>query len=313
MEPLLSRAARDHAGARAAVALAAVCLVLWAPGLARAEPRVLVFSKTAGFRHDSIADGVALLAELAEAYGFAVDATEDGGAFSDAGLAPYRGVVFLNTTGDVLDAAQEEALERWVTSGGGWVGVHAAADTEYDWPFYGALLGCAWFLSHPQIQSAVLEVSVAGSSSRCCDHWGPAPSFTDEWYNFRSAPVDATVLASLDESSYDPGAGAMGESHPIVWQRLVGAGRAFYTGLGHRRETYEDERFRRHLAGAVRWAARIPPGDCDDDHGVDLHELLLGVEIALDRSPLEACAAFDVGRDAAVSVEELVEGVASGL
>lgn len=293
--------------ARRRVAILLLALVL--PAAAAAEPRVLVFSKTAGFRHDSIDDGIQRLARLGADAGFAVDASEDAGVFADEGLAPYRAVVFLNTTGDVLDPEQERAFERWVASGGGWVGVHAAADTEYDWPFYGELLGGAWFRSHPAIQPATLEVAVAGAAHPCCDNWPPTFSFTDEWYNFRVLPEPAAVLLRLDESSYDPGQDAMGDDHPLAWQRFVGAGRAFYTGLGHRRETYADEAFGRHLAGGVRWAARIPAGDCDDDHDVDLAEVLLGLEIALAAADSNACPAFDVGRDGGVSVEELVEAV----
>jgi type 1 glutamine amidotransferase len=254
---------------------------------------------------------MALIASLGAQQGFAVEATEDAGVFLQAGL-PYRSVVFLNTTGDVLSDEQQQALEHYVRSGGGWVGVHAAADTEYDWPFYGELLAGAWFRSHPAIQSARLEVDVAGSFYPCCDHWEPAFVFEDEWYNFRLNPrLAAAVLLRLDESSYDPGPDAMGGDHPIAWQRGIDSGRAFYTGLGHRRETFADAGFRRHLGSAILWTGRLPPGDCDDDGAVDVAELLIGVDIALLRQPSAACrAAFDVNRDGAVTAEELVEAVA---
>src|SRR5688572_13897757 len=128
----------------AAVLWAAIGMPAWS-----ASYRVLVFTKTSGFRHDSIPRGIALIHSLGAANGFSVDSTDDASRFTRKSLARYRAVVFLNTTGDILDARQQAALEAYVRRGGGWVGVHSAADTEHDWPFYGTLLGGgAWFLSH---------------------------------------------------------------------------------------------------------------------------------------------------------------------
>ena len=234
---------------RCGCCLLAIC-ALWLPAAACAELRVLAFSRTAGFRHDSIATAHAALQSLAQRYRFDVVASEDPVLFAPATLATFDVVLFLNTTGDVLDPAQQSALQAFVEGGGGWAGVHAAADTEYDWPFYGTLLGNgAWFASHPAIQPAQVmrENDV---------HFPAAFDFTEEWYNFRASPrPGASVLLRLDESSYAPGAGAMGSDHPIAWRRQLGAGRAFYTGLGHRSETFADEGFRRHLLGGLHWAA----------------------------------------------------------
>ncbi|MGP4100658.1 ThuA domain-containing protein, partial [Nonomuraea sp. KM90] len=110
--------------------------------------QVLVFSKTAGFRHDSIPTGLQAIRDLGAAGGFTVTATEDATAFTSANLAGYEAVVFLNTTGDVLDDTQQTAFQSYIDQGGGYVGVHAAADTEYDWPYYGELAG-AYFKNHP--------------------------------------------------------------------------------------------------------------------------------------------------------------------
>jgi len=138
---------------------ALLALALLAPAHGQATtPKVLVFSKTAGFRHASIPDGAAMIRRLGEAHGFGVDHTEDAGAFTDDGLAAYAAVVFLSTTGDVLDAAQQAAFERYIRGGGGYVGIHAAADTEYEWPWYGGLVG-AYFESHPAIQAATVVVN----------------------------------------------------------------------------------------------------------------------------------------------------------
>lgn len=240
-------------------------MLLLAAGVARlgaADWRLLVFSETAGFRHDSIDEGQALLADLGQSAGFAITVTEDSSVFSASGLAPFHAVVFLNTTGDILNSAEESALACFLHSGGGWVGVHAAADTEHGWPEYGAILGGdAWFLSHPAIQSATLLRSSVSHPST--EHFPPSFAFTDEWYNFAANPRPAaTVLLTLDEGSYLPGSGAMGSDHPIAWSHAIGAGRGWYTGLGHRPETYFDMGFAAHLLGGVEWAARCDAAAC---------------------------------------------------
>jgi type 1 glutamine amidotransferase len=227
------------------------------------DPRVLVFSKTAGFRHDSIPEGVATVKQLGETDGFTVDATEDAGAFTARNLRRYDAVVFLSTTGDVLDPAQQRAFEDYIHRGGGYVGIHAAADTEYDWAFYGGLAG-AYFESHPAIQSATVHVE---------DRAHPATSGlsrtwerTDEWYNYRSNPRErAYVLASLDESSYS--GGTMHGDHPIAWCQNYQGGRAFYTGGGHTKESFEEPAFRRHLAGGIRYAIGDVQADCRPETG----------------------------------------------
>lgn len=235
-------------------------LALACTPLAAAEPlRVLAFSKTAGYRHDSIPTAHAILQALAPRHRMSVLASEDAARFSAASLASFDVVLFLNTTGDVLDGAQQAALQAYVEGGGGWVGVHAAADTEYDWPFYGAsLLGNgAWFLAHPAIQAA--NVVREHATHPASVHFPANFLFTDEWYNLRANPrPGAQVLLRLDEASYAPGSGAMGADHPIAWARSVGAGRAFYTGLGHRHETFEDAGFQRHLVAALHWSAGRP-------------------------------------------------------
>jgi type 1 glutamine amidotransferase len=224
---------------------------------------VLVFSKTAGFRHDSIPDGVAALQQLGAEAGFTVDATEDAGVFTAERLAAYDAVVFLSTTGDVLDESQQAAFEGYIENGGGYMGVHAAADTEYDWPWYGGLVG-AWFDSHPLIQPATTEVEDRAHPATA--HLGTSWERTDEWYNYRASPrKDVHVLAALDEGSYT--GGNMGEDHPIAWCHEYEGGRAFYTGGGHTRESYADGDFRAHLLGGLRWATGDAQADCRPESG----------------------------------------------
>jgi type 1 glutamine amidotransferase len=229
--------------------LASVCLPI--AGHSQ-DSRVLVFSKTAGYRHSSIGVGLAAIRKLGQENGFAVDATEDAAAFTSKNLAKYRAVVFLNTTGDVLDAAQQDDFERYIQAGGGYLGIHAAADTEYDWPWYGELVG-TYFRDHPPVQRAAIDVLAReASTARLPRRWVR----TDEWYSFKSAPTARVqVLARLDESSYDPGAGAMGADHPIAWAHRVGRGRSWYTGGGHTAEAYAEPLFRAHLLGGILNAA----------------------------------------------------------
>jgi len=221
------------------------------PSPPAASIRVLVFSKTAAFRHDSIPAGIAAIQQQGRQRGFDVDATEDAGAFTDDNLARYRAVVFLSTTGDVLNAAQQVAFERFIRRGGGFVGVHAAADTEYDWPFYGALVG-AYFAGHPEVQNATVQIEDPNHPATASL---PRPWVRrDEWYNFRRNPRgNVTVLATLDERTYT--GGTMPSDHPIMWYHTFEGGRSFYTGGGHASESFSEPPFAEHLGKAIQWVA----------------------------------------------------------
>jgi cytochrome c len=220
-------------------------------------PRILVFTKTTAFRHASIAVALRAVRELGKRNGIVVDATEDGGAFSPSNLARYQAVVFLLTSGDVLTDSQEAAFERFIRAGGGFAGVHSSADTEYGWDWYGRLLGTR-FKSHPQIQGASIRVQRRNhpSSVGLPRRWARV----DEWYNFTRNPRGAAeVLATVDETSYSPGDGAMGADHPIAWFREFQGGRAWFTGGGHTDNSYSEPHFRRHLIGGIRYAAGLSP------------------------------------------------------
>jgi type 1 glutamine amidotransferase len=243
-----------------------VAFAVFGPSLGRsagAQPvkpafSVLVFSKTAGYRHDSIPQGIAAIKALGGEHGFAVDSTEDAARFDDADLAHYQAVVFLNTTGDILDAGQKEAFERYIQSGGGFVGVHSASDTEYRWPWYGRLVG-TWFASHPQIQRATVHIETPDhpSTKGLPGSW----ERTDEWYNFRTNPrATVKVLATLDEATYS--GGVMGSDHPITWCHQVDGGRSWYTAMGHTIDSYAEPLFRLHLLGGIESAAGVT-GSCN--------------------------------------------------
>jgi type 1 glutamine amidotransferase len=246
------------------VAVAAVAVILVLGGCSDEAPRpapatepgrdglaVLVFTRTTGFRHASIDDGVAAIRRLGTAIGFTVDVTQDPERIQDATLKGYRVVVFLSSTGEPLDPTQQAALERWVEAGGGWVGVHAAADAFYDWPWYGELVG-AWFRRHPSVQRATVHVT--NRSHPSTRSLPAAWTRTDEWYDFRDNPRGrAQVLAVVDESSYQ--GGGMGADHPVVWCHQQGRGRSWYTALGHTKASWSEPLFLAHLLGGIRWAA----------------------------------------------------------
>jgi len=250
------------------LAVAAALLGFGAAGLiacssdpeAKPKPRakVLVFSKTSGFRHDSIPAGIAAIRGLGRTNGFSVTTTENAKAFTPKHLRGFAAVIFLSTTGDVLAPRQQRSFRSYIRHGGGWAGIHSAADTEYEWPFYGRLLG-AYFLSHPAIQPAV--VGVTDGSHPSTRHLPARWPRTDEWYDFRSNPRGAVhVLATLDESTYS--GGTMGPDHPIAWCHRFKGGRAWYTAGGHTSESYSEPDFRRHLLGGILWAAGRTPGNC---------------------------------------------------
>lgn len=220
--------------------------------------RILVFSKTAGFRHDSIPAGLAALQRLADEQQFTLVASEDAAQFSDDNLRQFNAIIFLNTTGDVLDDTQQWAMERFIQAGGGFVGIHAATDTEWegDWFWYRNLVG-AVFKNHPNepsnVQSARVEIVDKNhpSTATLPDSF----SLADEWYNFRDIYEFIQVVAKVDESSYQ--GGEHNHDHPISWYHEYDGGRAFYTGLGHTSETFSNAQFLQHLTGGLSYVVGL--------------------------------------------------------
>jgi type 1 glutamine amidotransferase len=218
--------------------------------------RILVFSKTAGYRHDSIPAGVEAFERLGLEHGFTVEATEGLHSFREDRLTRYDALVFLSTSGAVLDEEGRAALVEYMDGGGNWLGVHGASTTEYDWPYFGELVG-AWFDRHPAIQPAV--VTVEDGDHPATAHLSSTWARTDEWYAFRRNPrADVRVLLSVDEAGYE--GGTMGADHPIAWCREFGGGRSFYTALGHAEDAYKDATFQQHLLGALSWLGIAMPG-----------------------------------------------------
>ena len=215
-------------------------------------PRILIFSKTKGWKHTSIPFAIAAIQKLGNANGFSVDTTKNAALFTDENLKQYAAVIFNSTTGNVLNGEQQAAFERYIQAGGGYVGIHAAADTEYDWPWYGKLMG-AHFSSHPH------NPNVRKATVAVTDKTHPATSMlpnrwerTDEWYNYRSFYSGIKVLADLDENTYE--GGTNGANHHISWYHEFDGGRAFYTGGGHTDESFSEPLFLSHLLGGIKYA-----------------------------------------------------------
>ncbi len=217
-------------------------------GSSGGERSVLVFSKTAKFRHGSIADGKAMFLRLGQEKGFRVDTTEDASVFTEENLKKYNVVVFLSTTGDVLNEEQQGELQRFLRAGGNWMGIHAAADTEYSWPWYNELCG-AWFLSHPKHQEA--DMFVLEPAHPSVAHLNEKWRRFDEWYNYKNLQEGIIPVLRVDESSYE--GGENGDFHPIAWYREFENGRTFYTGLGHTPESYTDPDFVSHIWGGLEY------------------------------------------------------------
>jgi type 1 glutamine amidotransferase len=214
------------------------------------SPKILVFSATKGYRHASIANGKMALLKMGSEKNWKVDTTEDATVFTEVNLKQYSVVVFLNTTGNILNDEQQIAFQKYIEGGGGFVGIHSATDTEYDWPWYNNLVG-AYFESHPKPQVALYNV---------VNRKHPAVSFMpdtlsrlEEIYNFKSFKKElVNVLITVDEKSYT--GGKMPDYHPIAWYHNYDGGRAFYTEWGHHPETFSEPLFLRHIAGAIKWA-----------------------------------------------------------
>lgn len=228
-------------------------LIFFAARPADNKPAVLIFSKTNGYHHDCIPVGIAAIKKLGDENGFTVDTTVDSLSFTEDNLKKYAAVIFMCPTGEVLGPEQEQAFKQYIESGGGFVGIHSATDCEYDFPWYGQLVG-AYFKSHPKQQEAKLIIVDKNNPSTIGlpDPWVRK----DEWYNFKDLNPDVTVLIKIDESSYT--GGENGANHPMAWYHTFDGGRAFYTALGHTDESYADPAFLKHMLGGIEWAMAKP-------------------------------------------------------
>jgi len=221
---------------------------------------VLLFTSTHGFHHQSQLEGVAAMRTLAQKHFFALDWQEDPSVFNDENLNKFQAIVFLSTTGDILNPEQKAAMQRFIQSGKGFVGIHSASDTEYNWEWYTKLVGRSFHI-HPVIQTAELEVI-----DRKFPGMERMPNrflWTEEWYEFGPENIKGlNYILTVDEKTYDPAVSwgpksgkGMGKFHPMAWYHEYDGGRSFYTALGHTAADYSDTLFLEHVYGGIYWAA----------------------------------------------------------
>ena len=222
--------------------------------------KALLVTTTRGWHHESLHSGVLAIKELGVKNFFDVVLFEDPNSFTDKNMEQYQVVIFLNTTGDIFDSAQQKVLERFIRSGKGFVGIHSASDTEYDWDWYTKLVG-RMFHIHPVIQTArlnILDTEFPGLQG-----FAGNKLWTDEWYEFGPDKIAGLKnILAVDESTYNPkvqwgekkGVG-MGKLHPVSWYHEFDGGRSFYTALGHLPTIYSDPVFLNHLYAGIFWAA----------------------------------------------------------
>ena len=216
------------------------CLILLAVLVSCSTPKnLVVFSKTSGFRHDSIPHGIEAIKNIGEELGYIVIATEDASAIIEES---FDVLVFLNPTLDVLDIPQQERLQAFVENGGGFVGIHAAADCEYEFDWYCDTLLGAKFKFHREIKP--LEVYVINDQHPSTRHLQDPWVRTDEWYNYDKTPEDVTILLEIEDSD---------GRRPIAWCSTIRRGRSFYTGGGHTKESYVEPQFLDHIRGGIEW------------------------------------------------------------
>ena len=182
---------------------------------------VLIFTKTNGFVHgEAIKEGIKLITNIGKQNDFNVDHTNVSSFFIEENLKNYQSIIFLNTTLDVLNNDEEVFFKNFIQTGGGF---------------------------HPKIQKA--KISTINKNHISTFHLNETWEIEEEWYNYKNINPEITVLLNLDESSYK--GGENGKNHPITWFHEFEGGKSFYTGLGHKPETYNDERFIKLLTGGI--------------------------------------------------------------
>ncbi|SDS41181.1 ThuA domain-containing protein [Gramella sp. MAR_2010_147] len=215
------------------------------------QKQVLIFSETEGFRHNSIENGIQAIQDIGNEINFKSITSQDSRFFTENDLGQIDLIIFLNTTGDILNMEEQTAFQNYMENGGNFFGIHAAADTEYDWKWYGDLVR-AYFKGHPEVQEAVINIKMPQHIT--VDHlrdntW----KRTDEWYNYKDIAKGLNVLMTLDETSYEGGENR--DFHPIAWfQNYSGGGISIYTGGGHTSESYSEPDFLKHLSGCIEFA-----------------------------------------------------------
>jgi len=209
---------------------------------------VLVITETKGWVHDSIESGLKLIQNIGNKNNFNVYHSDNSSVITYKNLKEIKTIIFLNTTEEILTDVEQKVMESFIQSGKGFVGVHAAADTEYNWQWYGKLVG-AYYRNHPEVMNG----KILTINHKITNHLDSEWEIEDEWYNFDYVNYDVNILLHLDEDSYI--GGEHPDYHPITWYHEYDGGRSFYTGLGHTKEVYDDERFIKLLEKGILYAS----------------------------------------------------------
>ena len=209
---------------------------------------VLVITETKGWVHDSIESGLKLIQNIGNKNNFNVYHSDNSSVITYKNLKEIKTIIFLNTTEEILTDVEQKVMESFIRSGKGFVGVHAAADTEYNWQWYGKLVG-AYYRNHPEVMNG----KILTINHKITNHLDSEWEIEDEWYNFDYVNYDINILLHLDEDSYI--GGEHPDYHPITWYHEYDGGRSFYTGLGHTKEVYDDERFIKLLEKGILYAS----------------------------------------------------------
>ncbi|GLZ60849.1 ThuA domain-containing protein [Micromonospora sp. NBRC 107095] len=304
------RPRRGRLLAMSIAAALAMCAISPAPAAAHpgahGDAHVLIFTKTTQFRHtEAIEQGVPVLQAAFADAGITSEHTEDSSIFNDDDLAHFDALVMFQASGDPWTAEQKAAMERYMQAGHGIVAIHNATDMRGNYAWWDTMIGSlmpghAATGSSPGLPGTVrVEDQTHPSTSHLPQRWQRA----DEWYNYAlNVRGDAHVLATMDETTYDPGGNAMGYDHPISWCKPYDGGRAWMTGMGHFGAHYTGEaQLVPHIVGGVKWAAGIAQGDCGGTTW-DKFE-----RVPLDQNT-SAPYAMDVAPDGRVFYTELVRG-----
>ena len=246
--------AQFAATARALIALLSLsCLPVLAAG-----PRVLVFQKNGkGFVHDNLAASAAAIRELGTQNSFGVDLSTNPAVFADDNLKKYAALIFANSNNEAFDnQEQRAAFQRYIRSGGGFVGIHSSTGSERHWTYFQKVQG-AKFFRHSPLQ----KFTIKGLDSKhpATAHLGGTWLWTDECYFFTNVHPGIHVLLAADTKMLKdpkletaPGQKVNGV-FPLAWCQEFDGGRQFYTSLGHKIEHYADPVFRQHILGGIRW------------------------------------------------------------
>jgi len=219
---------------------------------------VLVFSKTTGYRHDSIPAGIRMFHKLASDTNlFKVTASEDASLFTSSSLAQYQVIVLLQNIGDdIFTPSELEALRAWVKNGGGIVAIHGAAAAMQGNEYYTNLVGAS-FDTHPDPEPGTIVPEESGLKHQIMNCCGGREGWKDEWYNFHTHPREnknLQILLKGDPKTFQ--GGKHGDDHPLVWCQEFEGGRVFFTSLGHFDEAYEDPWFVGQVERGLLWVSR---------------------------------------------------------